>query len=197
MIASPPDHWHHAVNTRDRAFDGVFFVGIRGTRIYCRPVCPSRLARPENRRFFDSAAAAEAAGFRACKRCHPELAPGRASVDAVAELGAEAARRIRAGALNEVSLVVLAQALGVSERHLRRAVIRVTGASPQAIAMQQRLKAAERLLLETEQTVAQVAYASGYRSLRRFNQAFREAHGQTPTERRRLARSPEGTTPDA
>jgi AraC family transcriptional regulator of adaptative response / DNA-3-methyladenine glycosylase II len=190
MIASPPDHWHHAVNTRDPAFDGVFFVGIRGTRIYCRPICPSRLALPENRRFFDSAAAAESAGFRACKRCHPERAPGRASVDAVAVLGAEAARRIRAGALNETALPVLAQALGVSERHLRRAVIRVTGETPQALAMAQRLAAAERLLVETEQTVAQVAYQSGYRSLRRFNQAFRKAHGQTPTERRRLAKSP-------
>src|SRR6266571_8228426 len=124
-----------AVDARDPRFDGVFFVGITTTRVYCRPVCPSRLAYDRHRRFFDSAAAAERAGFRPCLRCRPELAPGRAGragravLDAVSRLARAAAQRIAAGALNGHSVADLASELGVSERHLRRALEHEIGVS--------------------------------------------------------------------
>src|SRR5437867_6047134 len=107
-----------AVDARDPRFDGVFFVGITTTRVYCRPCCPSRLAYDRHRRFFDSAAAAERAGFRPCLRCRPELAPGRtgAPVDAVSQLARAAAQRIAAGALNGHGVADLASELGVSQR---------------------------------------------------------------------------------
>ena len=112
---------------RDPRFDGVFFVGITTTRVYCRPVCPARVTYPDRRRFFSSAAAAERAGYRPCLRCRPELAPGRAICDAVSRLAQAAAHRIGAGALNGSSVAELAKDLGVSERHLRRCRRPLTG----------------------------------------------------------------------
>ena len=179
------DAWHRACDGRDPRFDGVFFVAITSTRIYCRPICPSRLARPERRRFFLSAAAAEGAGFRPCRRCRPELARGRAPVDAVARLAGQAADRIAAGALNGRSVKVLAAQLGVSDRQLRRALHRELGAAPRDLAQAQRLSHATRLLTETTMPVIQVAYASGFQSLRRFNAAFRERYGTSPSAIRR------------
>ena len=130
------DAYQLAVDARDPRFDGVFFVGITTTRVYCRPACKSRLAYDRHRRFFNSAAAAERAGFRPCLRCRPELAPGRAEaqLDAVSRLAQVAAQRIAAGALNGRNVADLAAELGVSERHLRRALEREIGASPLALA---------------------------------------------------------------
>src|SRR5213596_732419 len=116
-----------ALGARDARFDGIFFVGITTTRIYCRPVCPARVSYPSRRRFFESAASAERAGFRPCLRCRPELAPGRALIDAVPRLARVAAHRIEAGALNGHSVGQLARELGVSERHLRRSLEREIG----------------------------------------------------------------------
>src|SRR5262245_6033617 len=107
--------WHRACDYRDPQFDGVFYVGITSTHIYCRPVCPSRRARPERRRFFLSGAAAEAAGFRACRRCRPDLARGKAPVDAIVRLARTAASRIGDGALNGRAIGDLAAELGVSD----------------------------------------------------------------------------------
>jgi AraC family transcriptional regulator of adaptative response / DNA-3-methyladenine glycosylase II len=181
--------WHRAVDERDSAFDGAFFVAITSTRIYCRPVCPSRLARRENRRFFLTQADAEEAGYRACKRCRPERAPGQASVDAVPRRATEAAARISAGDLDARSVRDLAQELRVSERHLRRAVSRALGASPFRLALAHRLNVATRLLSETRDPITFVAYSSGFRSLRRFNAAFRDRFQMSPTEwRRQLTR---------
>ncbi|HEX4683557.1 MAG TPA: Ada metal-binding domain-containing protein [Gemmatimonadaceae bacterium] len=177
--------WHDAVDTRDPAFDGVFFVAIASTRIYCRPVCPSRLARRENRRFFLSRTDAEHSGFRACRRCRPELAPGQASVDAVPRLAQKAAEHISAGALNGRTVKELARDLGMSERHLRRALGREMGASPFHLALAQRLRTATRLLSETRVSITRVAYASGFQSLRRFNAAFRQHYQMSPSEWRR------------
>lgn len=174
--------WHHAVDTRDSSFDGIFFVAITSTKIYCRPICPSRLARRENRRFFESRAAAEASGFRACRRCRPELAPGAAPVDAVPRLAQKAAEQIAAGALNGRSVKELATDLGMSERHLRRALGREIGASPFSLALTQRLRTAARLLTETRAPVTRVAYASGFQSLRRFNAAFRKHFQMSPSQ---------------
>ncbi|MDQ2767174.1 MAG: helix-turn-helix domain-containing protein [Gemmatimonadota bacterium] len=181
------DVYARALDARDARFDGVFFVGITTTRIYCRPVCPSRISFRSHRRFFGTAAAAEGAGFRPCLRCRPELAPGCAPVDAVPRLAIAAARQIEAGALNGHTVAELASSLGVSERHLRRAVERELGVSPIALAQTHRLLLAKRLLADTNLSVTRIAFASGFQSLRRFNAAFRAQYRMPPSA---LVRAP-------
>jgi AraC family transcriptional regulator of adaptative response / DNA-3-methyladenine glycosylase II len=177
-----------ACNSRDARFDGLFFVGITTTQIYCRPVCPARVSFPDRRRFFGSPAAAERAGFRPCMRCRPELAPGHALIDAISRLASSAAHRIEAGALNGRSVADLAHELGVSERHLRRALERELGVSPIDLAQTHRLLLAKRLLADTTLPVTRVAYVSGFQSLRRFNSLFRERYRLPPSAlRRRVA----------
>ncbi len=183
------DICQRAVHARDPRFDGIFFVGITTTRVYCRPVCPARVSYPDRRRFFDSAASAERAGYRPCLRCRPELAPGRALMDAVPRLARLAAQRIGAGALNGHSVVDLAHELGVSERHLRRALERELGVSPAELAQTHRLLLAKRLLAETSLPVTRIAFASGFQSLRRFNSVFRERYRLSPSALRRTAPS--------
>ena len=174
-----------ALDARDPRFDGVFFVGITSTGIYCRPICPARVSYPERRRFFPSAAAAERAGYRPCLRCRPELAPGRAACDAVSRLARAAASRIAAGALNGRGVADLARELGVGERHLRRVLEREMGVSPIELALTHRLLLAKRLLADTRLSVTRIAYASGFQSLRRFNAAFRARYRLSPSELRR------------
>src|SRR5918999_5506880 len=186
------DICQRAVHARDVRFDGIFFVGITTTRVYCRPVCPARVSYPERRRFFDSAASAERAGYRPCLRCRPELAPGRALMDAVPRLARLAAQRIGAGALNGNSVADLARELGVSERHLRRALERELGVSPAELAQTHRLLLAKRLLAETSLPVTRVAFASGFQSLRRFNSVFRERYRLSPSALRRATPSSGG-----
>ncbi len=183
------DICQRAVHARDPRFDGIFFVGITTTRVYCRPVCPARVSYPERRRFFDSAASAERAGYRPCLRCRPELAPGRALMDAVPRLARLAAQRIGAGALNGHSVADLALELGVSERHLRRALERELGVSPAELAQTHRLLLAKRLLAETSLPVTRIAFASGFQSLRRFNSVFRERYRLSPSALRRATPS--------
>jgi len=175
------DVCQRATRARDPRFDGLFFVGITTTGVYCRPVCPSRVTYPDRRRFFTSAAAAERAGYRPCLRCRPELAPGRALCDAVSQLAALAAHRITAGALNGRSVEALAREFGVSERHLRRALERELGVSPVELAQTHRLLFAKRLLADTDLPVTRVAFASGFQSLRRFNTLFHERYGMAPS----------------
>jgi AraC family transcriptional regulator of adaptative response / DNA-3-methyladenine glycosylase II len=184
----PSEICHRAVDERDARFDGLFFVAIVTTRIYCRPVCPSRRANPDHRRFFGSAAEAERAGFRSCRRCRPELA--LEAVDAVSQLAKAAAHRICTGALNGRSVADLAVELGVSERHLRRALHRELGVSPVELAQTHRLQLARRLLIDTTLPVIDVAFASGFESLRRFNVAFRETYGTSPRETRKARSGP-------
>src|SRR6266704_88335 len=184
------DAYQLAVDARDPRFDGVFFVGITTTHVYCRPVCRSRLAYDRHRRFFNSAAAAERAGFRPCLRCRPELAPGRAVVDAISRLACEATQRIAAGALNGRSVATLARELGVSERHLRRALGREVGVSPHDLAQTHRLLLAKRLIVDTDLPMTRVAYASGFQSLRRFNAVFRAQYHMPPSALRRVRRPP-------
>jgi len=183
------DICQRAVRARDVRFDGVFFVGITTTRVYCRPVCPARVSYPDRRRFFETAASAERAGYRPCLRCRPELAPGRALMDAVPRLARLAAQRIEAGALNGHSVAHLAAELGVSERHLRRALERQLGVSPAELAQTHRLLLAKRLLAETSLSVTRIAFASGFQSLRRFNSVFRERYRLSPSALRRAAPS--------
>lgn len=176
---------NRAVESADARFDGVFFVGIKTTTIYCRPICPARRTLKKNRRYFTSAAAAERAGFRPCLRCRPELAPGRALVDAVPRLAEAAARRIAAGALNGRGLERLAGDLGVSGRQLRRAMQQELGVSPIELAQTHRLLLAKQLLTETHLPMARVADASGFQSVRRFNALFRERYRLNPESLRR------------
>ena len=174
-----------ACDARDSRFDGLFFVAITTTKIYCRPVCPARVSYPERRRFFTSAAAAEQAGYRPCLRCRPELAPGRAQIETVSRLAERAARRVAAGALNGHSVAELADEMGVSERHLRRAFERELGVSPVQLALTHRLLLAKRLLADTSLPVTRIAYASGFQSLRRFNAVFQEHYRMPPSALRR------------
>lgn len=183
-----PDVCMRALGARDARFDGLFFVGITTTRIYCRPVCPARASTPARRRFFESAASAERAGFRPCLRCRPELAPGRALIDAVPRLARAAAHRIEAGALNGRAVGALARELGVSERHLRRVLEREIGVSPIELAQTHRLLLAKRLLADTSLSVTRIAFASGFQSLRRFNFAFRDRYRMSPSDLRRSRR---------
>jgi AraC family transcriptional regulator, regulatory protein of adaptative response / DNA-3-methyladenine glycosylase II len=189
--AAQADVYARALDARDARFDGVFFVGIITTRIYCRPVCPARVSYHDHRRFFHSAAAAEREGFRPCMRCRPELAPGLALVDAVSRLARDAVNRIAAGALNGHSVAELARDLGVSERHLRRALEREVGASPLELAQTHRLLLAKRLLADTGLAITRIAYASGFQSLRRFNAAFRTQYRMAPSA---LRASPRGAS---
>ena len=179
------ESFNRALDARDARFDGVFFVGIATTGIYCRPICPARRTLYRNRRFFSNAAAAERAGFRPCLRCRPELSPGRARVDAVPRLVAAAAERISAGALNGVSVDRLAAELGVSGRQLRRALQQELGVSPVELAQTRRLLLAKQLLTETRLSMSVVAHASGFQSLRRFNALFRDRYRLNPEAIRR------------
>jgi AraC family transcriptional regulator of adaptative response / DNA-3-methyladenine glycosylase II len=188
------DAYQLAADARDRRFDGVFFVGITTTHVYCRPGCPSRTAYHRHRRFFDSPAAAERAGFRPCLRCRPELAPGKGGpvspLDAVSQLACLAAQRIAAGALNGRNVADLARDLGVSERHLRRALEREASVSPLELAQTHRLLLAKRLIVDTDLPMTRVAYASGFQSLRRFNAVFRRQYRMAPSALRRGRRMP-------
>ena len=175
---------HAACIARDRRFDGRFYVAIKSTGIYCRCICPARTPKRENRTFWPSAAAAESAGFRPCLICRPERAPGLAPIDAPARLAAQAYARIEAGALEEHGLEALAGELGVTSRHLRRVMNAQFGASPIEIAQTGRLLAARRLLNETALPITEIAFASGFRSLRRFNTALKQRYGAPPSKMR-------------
>ena len=176
---------YEALRTHDARFDGVFFIGALTTGIYCRTICPARTPRPDRCAFYPSAAAAERAGLRPCLRCRPELAPGRASVDASGRLAALAANRIEEGALSEMSADELAAELGVTGRHLRRVAQAEFGVSLIELAQTQRLLLAKRLLTDTDLPIIEIAQASGFSSLRRFNALFLERYRLNPTELRR------------
>ena len=175
------------LRARDARFDGRFFVGVTSTGIYCRPVCAARTPRRENCRFFSTAAGAEHDGFRPCLRCRPELAPGHASVDATARLAQSAATLIEDGELDRTGLPALARRLGISDRHLRRVFEGQFGVSPIDYAQTQRLLLAKRLLTDTCLPVTEVALASGFSSLRRFNDCFVRRYRMAPSALRREA----------
>jgi AraC family transcriptional regulator of adaptative response / DNA-3-methyladenine glycosylase II len=179
---------YRALAARDVRFDGLFFVGVTTTGIYCRPICPARTPRSDRCRFFPNPALAERAGFRPCLRCRPELAPGNAPVDAVGRTARRAAALIEAGALNDCgSLETLARELGLSSRQLRRAVRQEFGVSPIELAQTRRLLLAKQLLTETRLPLIEVASASGFASLRRFNALFRSHYKLTPSRLRKSA----------
>jgi len=182
---------YRAVCAKDSRFDGLFFVGVETTGVYCRPVCPARTPRRDRCSFFRLPAEAERAGFRACFRCRPELAPGGAPIDRVPHLVRQAVARIESGYLDESSVDDLAGELGVSGRQLRRAMETELGLSPVDLAQSRRLRLAKQLLADTSLPIVDIAFASGFSSVRRFNSVVRERLGRAPTALRRRAR--EGT----
>jgi AraC family transcriptional regulator of adaptative response / DNA-3-methyladenine glycosylase II len=171
---------YRAVRARDHRFDGRFFVGITSTHIYCRPICTARPANRKNMRFYSHAAAAEGAGFRPCLRCRPERAPGMAPVDALSRLVGAAMAGIEEHALSSARVGDLAASLGISDRHLRRVTEAALGVSPIELAQTQRLLLAKRLLRETSLTQTDIAFASGFGSVRRFNALFKSRYGLSP-----------------
>jgi AraC family transcriptional regulator of adaptative response / DNA-3-methyladenine glycosylase II len=179
-----PDACYRALSAHDARFDGRFFVGVRSTGVYCRPVCTVRPPRRENCAFYPSAAAAEAAGFRPCLRCRPELAPGFAAVDASARIAQAAIGLIESGYLEERSVEDLAARVGVTGRHLRRVFAAELGVSPVAYAQTQRLLLAKRLLTDTALPVTDVAFASGFSSVRRLNALFQARYRMPPSRLR-------------
>jgi AraC family transcriptional regulator of adaptative response / DNA-3-methyladenine glycosylase II len=190
-----PDVCHRALSARDPRFDGLFFVGVATTDVYCRPICPARTPGRRQCRFFRTAAEAERAGFRACLRCRPELAPGTAEVDSLPRLVARAVAKIDEGYLNERSCDELADELGVTSRHLRRAMEARLGIAPVELAQTRRLALAKQLLHDSKLPLAEVAFAAGFSSVRRFNSLFRERFGRPPTSLRR--ESADGREPAA
>lgn len=175
---------------RDPRFDGLFFIGVKSTGIYCRPICPARSAKPENIVYYPTAAAAAEAGLRPCLRCRPEASPGSPAWNGTSATVSRALQLIRQGALNEGSLEQLASKLGVGDRHLRRLFQTHVGASPHTLATTERVLFAKKLLGETAWSISQIAFASGFGSIRRFNAAFKKLYAKTPSEfRRPLKRS--------
>lgn len=178
---------------RDPRFDGLFFTGVLSTGIYCRPTCPARPPKQENIVYFPSAAAATEAGLRPCLRCRPEAAPGSPAWNGTSATVSRAMLLIRQGVLNEGSLEDLASKLGVSGRHLRRLFQTHIGASPKSLATTQKILFAKKLLSETDLSVTQIAFASGFQSIRRFNAAFSKTYGTTPSAIRRRNNSDKTT----
>ncbi len=171
---------YRAIRARDERFDGRIFTGVKTTGVYCRPVCRARLPLAKNVEFYPSAAAAEAAGFRPCRRCRPESAPGSSAWNGAATTVNRALRLIEAGALDEGSVSDLAARLGVGDRHLRRLMLDHVGVTPIRLAQTRRLHVARQLLDETSLTVLEAGYAAGFASASRFQHAFKAAYGCAP-----------------
>lgn len=170
---------------RDSRFDGQFYIGVKTTGIYCRPICPANSPKSKNVSFYPSAAAASEAGFRPCLRCRPESAPGTPAWSGTSVTVRRGLRLISNGALDDGDVEVLADRLGVTSRHLRRLFNKHLGASPLAVAHTQRLHFAKRLIDETSLPMSHISSAAGYGSVRRFNDTFRRTYGRSPRELRK------------
>ncbi|MEV0233295.1 Ada metal-binding domain-containing protein [Nonomuraea sp. NPDC050786] len=181
------DSCYRAVSARDARFDGRFYTAVTTTHIYCRPICPARTPSSRNVRFYRHAASAEAAGFRPCKRCRPELSPGDPGWDIRGDLVGRALRLIDDGAADDDGVAGLAKRLHITERHLHRLFVAELGVGPLAVARTKRLLLAKQLLTETGLPVTEVAFASGFGSVRQFNATMRETYGFTPSELRATA----------
>lgn len=190
-----PKAAYSALKSHDPRFDGVFYVGVTSTGIYCRPVCPVKTPQLKNCRFFESAEAAEKASFRPCLRCRPELAPGHAPVDNAHRIAHQISHRIDEGMLDDgAGLEEIAAQFEISSRQLRRIVQKELGVSPIELLQTRRLLLAKQLLTETKLPVTEIAFASGFSSLRRFNDAFSSQYRMPPTRLRKEAANEEHQT---
>jgi AraC family transcriptional regulator, regulatory protein of adaptative response / DNA-3-methyladenine glycosylase II len=174
--------------SRDARFDGKFFIGVLGSGVYCRPICPAPTAKEKNVRYFATAAAAAEAGFRPCLRCRPECSPGTPAWAGTSNTVSRALRLIGESGLEDGGVEALAERLGVGSRHLRRLFLKHLGAAPSAVAHTRRLHFAKSLIDATRLPMGQVAIASGFGCVRRFNAAIRKTYRRTPTQIRRLVR---------
>src|SRR6476620_2687917 len=177
--------------SRDPRFDGKFFIGVLTSRVYCRSICPAPTAKEKNVRYFPSAAAAAEAGFRPCLRCRPESCPGTPAWMGTSNTVSRALRLIGESGLEDGGVEVLAERLGIGSRHLRRLFLRHLGATPVAVAQTRRLHFAKKLIDETKLAMSEIAFASGFGSVRRFNAAIRKTYARTPRQIRLLARRQE------
>jgi AraC family transcriptional regulator of adaptative response / DNA-3-methyladenine glycosylase II len=180
------EHRYRAVRGRDARFDGWFYVAVTSTGIYCRPSCPAVTPKRPNVRFYTTAAAAQYAGFRACKRCRPDAVPGSPEWDARADLVARAMRLISDGVVDREGVAGLARRLCYTERHLNRLLAAEVGAGPLALARARRAHTARLLIETTDLPIAGVAFAAGFASIRQFNDTIREVFAATPRELRRV-----------
>ena len=184
---------YRILGSRDRRFDGRFFVAVTSTGIYCRPSCPAIVPKRENVRFYPSAAAAQGAGFRACLRCHPHAVPGSPEWNLRGDVAARAMALIADGVVDREGVAGLARRVSYSERHLTRLLTAELGAGPLALARAQRSQSARMLIQTSGLRLVDVAYAAGFSSVRQFNDTIRAAYGRTPTElRRTVAREGRG-----
>ena len=190
------DACYLALSSRDARFDGWFFAAVLTTGIYCRPSCPATTPKRSNVRFLPTAAAAQEAGFRACKRCRPDAVPGSPEWNVRADLVGRAMRHIADGVVDREGVAGLARRLGYSERHVNRQLVAEVGAGPIALARAQRSQTARLLLETTEIPIANVAFAAGFASVRQFNDTVREVFALTPTQLR-ASRRPASRTPTA
>ena len=190
LVITDFESCYRAVSSRDARFDGWFFTGVLTTGIYCRPSCPAITPKRRNVRFFPTAAAAQIAGLRACKRCRPDASPGSPEWNARADVVGRAMRLIADGVVDREGVAGLAQRLHFSERHLHRQLVAEVGAGPQALARAQRAGTARLLIETTAMKMADIAFAAGFASVRQFNETIREVFAATPRELR-TARSEE------
>src|SRR6478735_7365128 len=179
-----PESCYRAVKSRDRRFDGVFYTAVRTTGIYCRPSCPARTPGFQNVTFHPSAASAQAAGYRACKRCLPDATPGSPDWDVAATAAGRAMRLIADGVVDREGVAGLAARVGYTPRHLTRILTAELGAGPLALARAKRAQTARVLIETTELTYADIAFASGFSSVRQFNDTIREVYASSPTDLR-------------
>jgi AraC family transcriptional regulator, regulatory protein of adaptative response / DNA-3-methyladenine glycosylase II len=180
------EHRYRAVRGRDARFDGRFYVAVTSTGIYCRPSCPAVTPRRSNVRFYPTSAAAQGAGFRACKRCRPDAVPGSPEWDVRTDVVARAMRLIADGVVDRDGVPDLARRLGYTERHLNRLLTTEVGAGPLALARARRAHNARLLIETTDLPITEVAFASGFASVRQFNDTIREVFAATPREMRRV-----------
>lgn len=181
--------WYSALKSKDRRFDGHFFVGISSTGIYCRPICRAKLPKIDNCNFYSTAAAAEHDGYRPCLLCRPELAPGTSIMDAQNALAQRAVRLLEENCGCGESLEELSKQLGCTSRHLRRVFMDEYGVSPVEYLQTCRLLLAKRLLTDTDLSILDIAMSSGFGSLRRFNDLFKKQYGLVPTELRKKSKN--------
>jgi AraC family transcriptional regulator of adaptative response / DNA-3-methyladenine glycosylase II len=187
MLVQDPDTCYRAVRSRDPRFDGVFYTAVRTTGIYCRPSCPATTPRRDNVVFYRTAAAAQQAGFRACKRCRPDATPGSPEWDSAADVAGRAMRLIADGVVEREGVPGLAAHVGYTPRHLTRLLSRELGAGPLALARAQRAHTARILIDSTTMPLGEVAFAAGFASIRQFNDTVRAVYASTPGELRRRA----------